>query len=1030
MSTLLEQRAAAIIDDLLALPTEERSVAAAAACAGDTQLLARVQSLLSALPMVDGFLSDVTVDAPMEAPVTEHPGSMIGRYKLLQQIGEGGFGVVFMAAQEKPVRRQVALKVIKLGMDTREVVARFEAERQALAMMDHPNIAKVLDAGATETGRPYFVMELVRGSSITEYCDKHRLDTAGRVALLSQVCRAVQHAHSKGIIHRDLKPSNVLVTVIDDKPVPKVIDFGIAKATQATLTGRTLYTGYRQMIGTPQYMSPEQADSDGIDIDTRTDVYSLGVLLYELLVGTTPFDAKQLRSAAYDAMRKMIREQEPPKPSTRLDTLVDTLASVASCRATNPKRLGQTVRGELDWIVMRALEKDRRRRYETAAALADDLDRHLVGDLVMAGPPSGMYRVKKFARRHKGLIGTVAMVLVVLLLGVAGTTFGLVRESHEKHEADTRRIEAEHAKADAETARAEASKQQAAAEDERDGARAAVTYLTRDVLDAAFRQQPHDVAARAVLSAVLTRPSVLDVTARFPGHPLEAANVREALAWSLDAVGQSELAAKQALAALKTRRKLLGDDNRDTIRSEVLVVNFEGTPDELKMSQDAYERAQRVCGPNDPTTLWAMYIHSRVLNDAGRSVEALPLIRKAYEGQSAVLGPDHPDTLATLQAYAVVTEWAGHPDEAVALAQEALNRCQRVRGPEDATTIWCVAGLGNALRAAGRGAEAADQYADVIARMTKWLGPNDGTTLLYLNFYVHALSELGRAAEAEHAYKSLWDAAIGLYGKDHIETLAAKIRYARFIDAQGRHAEAEPLLKQSWETELRLQGADHPETVEALFEYANTLFEQHRYADAEPLYKQCWDTERRIKSDVDPDTLHMARSYLTDLDAQGRGIQSRRQFNDELRRLRPDDPFQAELLMALGRRLALNEQWAEAIAPLREALAGARSTPNLPVATLARILYYLGHADLQTNRVADAEPLFRELVYLDRSEKPFNPGYLAGALDALGTTLEQLGPTHAAEARALLAEEETVRIRELPEGTVRSAITGPVLVAP
>ena len=333
-------------------------------------------------------------------PITERPGTVIGPYKLLQQIGEGGMGVVFMAEQTEPIQRTVALKIIKPGMDTRQVIARFEAERQAVAMMDHPNIAKVLDAGTTDSGRPYFVMELVKGVPITKYCDEKHLPLRARLELFVQVCQAVQHAHQKGIIHRDIKPNNVLVAEYDNHAVPKVIDFGVAKATAQKLTERTMFTEFGQVLGTMEYMSPEQSKFNQLDIDTRSDIYSLGVLLYELLAGSTPFEGKRLHAAAFDEMLRIIREEEPPKPSTRLSS-IDTLPSVAANRHTEPARLSKDVRGELDWIVMKALEKDRNRRYETASGFAADIERHLHDEPVEAGPPSAAYRLRKFVRRNK-----------------------------------------------------------------------------------------------------------------------------------------------------------------------------------------------------------------------------------------------------------------------------------------------------------------------------------------------------------------------------------------------------------------------------------------------------------------------------------------------------------------------------------------------------------------------------------------------------------------------------------------------------
>ncbi len=352
------------------------------ACGHDAQMRRRIEGLLAAQGEAEQFFEEgaaaLEPPAPARILITERPGTVIGRYKLLERIGEGGMGVVYMAEQEEPVRRRVALKVIRLGMDTRTVVARFEAERQALAMMDHPNIARVLDAGATETGRPYFVMELVGGVRITEYCDQNELPTSSRLDLFIQVCRAVQHAHQKGIIHRDLKPSNILVTVNDGVGVPKVIDFGIAKATEGRLTDKTVHTQLHQFIGTPAYMSPEQAELSSVDVDTRSDIHSLGVLLYELLTGRTPFDHQELVKIGLDAMRQTIRSKEPLRPSTRLSTLAASeLTTVAKARRSEPPKLIHSLRGDLDWIVMKCLEKDRARRYETANGLAGDVQRHL-----------------------------------------------------------------------------------------------------------------------------------------------------------------------------------------------------------------------------------------------------------------------------------------------------------------------------------------------------------------------------------------------------------------------------------------------------------------------------------------------------------------------------------------------------------------------------------------------------------------------------------------------------------------------------
>jgi len=402
-------------------PTEERLRFLTSACGKDAVLLARVRALLRADESGESFLPEQPKATVV--PITEKPGDRIGRYKLLQQIGEGGCGVVYMAEQTEPVRRRVALKVIKLGMDTKQVIARFEAERQALALMDHPNIAKVLDAGATDTGRPYFVMELVRGIKITEFCDEKSVPTADRLKLFTQVCQAIQHAHQKGVIHRDIKPSNILVTVNDGVPVPKIIDFGIAKATAGPLTDKTLFTAFEQFIGTPAYMSPEQAEMTSLDIDTRTDIYSLGVLLYELLTGRTPFDPSELLQSGLDEMRRTIREKEPDRPSTRLSTMAEgELTTVAKHRHTEAPRLIHLVRGDLDWIVMKCLEKDRTRRYETANGLASDIQRHLNNEPVVARPPSALYRIEKLVRRNRLAFTAAALVALALVLGIVAST--------------------------------------------------------------------------------------------------------------------------------------------------------------------------------------------------------------------------------------------------------------------------------------------------------------------------------------------------------------------------------------------------------------------------------------------------------------------------------------------------------------------------------------------------------------------------------------------------------------------------------
>ncbi|HEV3079719.1 MAG TPA: serine/threonine-protein kinase, partial [Gemmataceae bacterium] len=523
----------------------ERAAFLDRACGQNPALRAEIEALLGAHGRAGGLLDlpdkpAVTVDEP----ITERPGTIIGPYKLLQQIGEGGMGVVFMAEQTEPVQRKVALKIIKPGMDSRQVSARFEAERQALALMDHPHIAKVFEAGTTKSSRPYFVMELVKGTPITRYCDEHHLTPRERLQLLLPVCQAVQHAHQKEIIHRDLKPSNVLVAEYDDRPVAKIIDFGVAKATGPKLTERTLFTEFGQVVGTLEYMSPEQAKLNALDIDTRSDIYALGVLLYELLTGTTPFETKRLRQVAFDEVLRIIREEEPPTPSTRLSSTQE-LPSIAAKRGLEPRRLSGLVRGELDWIAMKCLEKDRNLRYETANGLARDIERYLHDEPVQAYPPSAGYRLRKFVRRNKGPVLAAMTVSLVLVGGIVGTTWGMLR-----------------ARA---AARAEKEAKETAQQSEAE-TKAALDFVENRVFAAARPKdqaggQGYDVKLIDALKAALPF-----VDKSFTGQPLIEVRLRMTMGNSFWYLGDAKTASEQFQAARQLYAEHRGPDHPDTLK--------------------------------------------------------------------------------------------------------------------------------------------------------------------------------------------------------------------------------------------------------------------------------------------------------------------------------------------------------------------------------------------------------------------------------------------------------------------------------
>ncbi|MGQ0636156.1 MAG: protein kinase domain-containing protein [Planctomycetaceae bacterium] len=516
MGTLTEEE---LFAAAIQKPLPERGEFLDRACGADAALRAQVELLLAAHHRPDSLLDEERINVRLgvaiesaattaiDQPTPEAPGTQIGPYKLLEQIGSGGMGTVYVAEQKTPVRRTVALKLIKPGMDTREVIARFEAERQALAMMNHPHIAKVLDAGETAAGRPYFVMELVKGTPVTDFCDQQKLATRERLKLFITFCQAVQHAHQKGLIHRDIKPSNLLVEVHDVTPVPKVIDFGVAKAIGQQLTDKTLYTGFNHMVGTPLYMSPEQAGQSSLDVDTRSDVYSLGVLLYELLTGHTPFARDTLQKAGLDEMRRLIREVDPPLPSARVGTLkAHDLSTVCDRRQVEPKKLSQQLRGELDWIVMKALEKDRKRRYESASALAADVQRYLNDEPVEACPPSVGYRLRKLTRRHKAALVTTAIVAVAMLVGTAVSVWQAVEAKGARKVADTERRDAVAQRQEAQTQRDEANRQRQTADEQRQlaedslkNALAAVDQMLTRVSDERLARIPGTEAVRKQL---------------------------------------------------------------------------------------------------------------------------------------------------------------------------------------------------------------------------------------------------------------------------------------------------------------------------------------------------------------------------------------------------------------------------------------------------------------------------------------------------------------------------------------------------
>lgn len=808
-----------IFGEAAGLPGEERAQFLNQACGENAELRDVVESLLRAHDAAGTFLQPATTINPANQLPSEDVGAVIGRYKLLQKIGEGGFGVVYMAEQEQPIRRSVALKIIKLGMDTRQVIARFEAERQALAILDHPGIAKVHDGGATETGRPYFVMELVIGVPITEYCDRNRIGIRQRIEMFIQVCQAVQHAHQKGLIHRDLKPSNVLVSTIDGRPVAKVIDFGIAKATAARLTEKTLFTEFRTLIGTPEYMSPEQAEGS-LDIDTRSDVYSLGALLYEILAGAPPFDPKELRSKAYGEMQRIIRELEPPRPSTRVSTAANA-ASIAAVRGIEPRQLRASLHGELDWIVMKCLDKDRMRRYESAAALAGDAQRFLADEPVSAAAPGAIYRLRKFVRRNKGPVVVAATISLLLIGGIIGTTLGLIEARRQRFEARAQEAEAKR--------------------------QAAISESTNSFLsDMLATADPDKLMGNkvTVLQAIEAAVKELDA-GKLKDQPLTEAAVRQTIGNTLRNLGEYDAARANLDASLQLRQRNLPAGHRDIAAA----LNNLGL----------------------------------LLRAQGKLAEAEPLYRKALQIWRASLPAGHLDIAEGLHNLAYLLQMQRKLDEAEPLMREALEIKRKALPAGDGNIARSVNNYAALLEAQGKRDQAEVQYRDALEIWRKALPAGHPDIAVGLNNLASVLEDQRKLNEAEPLYREaleIWRAALPA---GH-PTLGRSINnLAVLLHVQGKLAEAEPLFREALKIRRNALPAGHLDIARGLRNLAGVLHDAGKLAEAELLYREALDMRRKALPADHPDIASVLHRLASLLQAQGKLEEAELMFKEAIR---------------------------------------------------------------------------------------------------------------------------------------------------
>jgi serine/threonine protein kinase/tetratricopeptide (TPR) repeat protein len=800
------------------------------ACGGDGLLRAEVERLLHAHLEMGSFheASRAALPATADDPTPGRPGTVIGPYKLLEQIGEGGFGIVFMAEQQEPLRRKVALKILKPGMDTGQVIARFESERQALALMDHPHIARVLDAGATDSGRPYFVMELVRGVPITEFCDRNHLAPGGRLRLFVDVCHAIQHAHHKGVIHRDIKPTNVLVTLHDGVAVVKVIDFGVAKALAQKLTERTLFTAYGQMIGTPQYMSPEQAEMSGLDIDTRSDVYALGVLLYELLTGTTPLAGRRLREAGYAEMQRLIREEDAPRPSTRLSSLGASATVLADNRGLDVKRLVHLLAGDLDWVVMKALEKDRNRRYGTPGSFAEDVERYLQREPILARPPSAVYRLRKFAQRHRAAVLTGFATAAALLVGAAAATWQAVVATR-----------AERCALAAAAAEKQAKEFAQARETETE---AALGFVENRVFAAARPRGQRGGLGPEVTLRRAVEAALPFVEKSFANQPLIEARLRLSLGQSFWYLGELKAAAEQCQAARALYARHLGPDHPDTLRSmHYLARSYHGLgryADALNLMEETLALQKARLGPDHPDTLRSMNGLACSHAACGRPADALALREETLALMKARLGPDHPDTLSSMYHLASSYADLGRHDDALKLRAEALALCRAKFGPDHPDTLRSMNGLANSYTDLGRPAQALKLYEETLALRKATLGPDHPDTLQSMNNLAACYNALGRQADAVKLYEE----ALALYkatlGHDHPDTFQTMYNLAISYAALGRHADALKLREETLALHQAKLGPGHPRTLMSMNNVAHSYATLGRHADAVKLYEK------------------------------------------------------------------------------------------------------------------------------------------------------------------------------------------------
>ena len=956
---------------MISKPTEEEAIFKAACkiksardradylrdmCEGNDSLHQRMISLLRIFDEDENFLEpNWSVEhQAFDFPSVEPAGTLINRYKLLEPIGEGGMGTVYLAEQNDPVHRQVALKLIKPGMDTRQITARFEAEERALAMMDHPNIAKVFDAGVSDSGRPYFVMELVKGVPIHKFCDENRLDIEQRLKLFIRVCHAIQHAHQKGIIHRDLKPSNVLVAIYDGEAVPKVIDFGVAKATEKQLTEKTAVTATDQIVGTLEYMSPEQTQFNQSDIDTRSDVYSLGAILYELLTGTPPFDRERMKDKAFDETLRMIRQVEPTKPSTKLNSITHAV-EVARSRRTQPQKLSTLVRGDLDWIVMKALEKDRQRRYQTANELALDVERYINDEPVSAGPPSATYRFRKFARRNSGKLIAASLIAIVLVLGTVVSAWQAIEASQAKTRATDQAVRARKAEIEAK---------------EKAAITAAVNrFINDDLLGAAnaFDEPNRDLTVREVLDRAAEK-----LESRFPDQPLVKADIHQTLFNAYFSLGLREQATEQLRRLweifqtehgptdvqtlgvegrlLENRlllqnpdaeflqevdryadscRQALGDAHRVSLNARVLQANALEVSGDYPAAEQRLREATAIFidtyGDNDPDSLRVMNLLAICLGRQEKQREAEEVFRRFFEIKEARLGPEHPETLSAMHNLAVTIMFLGRNKEAESIFREIVAIRTRVQGEKHPDLLNAIAMLASTLYEQGKYGEAETLFLKNYLLRKDIQGANHRDTMRGMNHLANAMRQQGKLAEADELRREAIRISRAELGENHPVTLWMMSDHAEDLNWMGRFKAAEQLCQVIDQAKTETLGEDSAMYLPIMQTLGDSCWFQGRFEESRGIYQDLIQKLLNETDDSNPSVLRAQSKLAIALNSMGDHAAAESLLQDVLKQqnriIGSDHPHTLETQLGLADVLRANGRIPEAEQLCRKTLA-------------------------------------------------------------------------------------------------------------